>query len=64
MNAWETVGRLARLATALVQRLWPLPKQKSPNPRDVAIAVSSYEAARKSSDATEAAARASRRQQD
>lgn len=61
---WGTVDRITRLLTLLVRRIWPKSKPKSPNPVDVAIAVSSAEAARKSSEATEAAAQSSRRKQD
>ncbi len=61
---WGTVDRITRLLTLLVRRLLPKSEPKSANPVDVAIAVSSSEAARKSSEATEAAAHASRRKQD
>jgi hypothetical protein len=47
---WGALTEFFRLARLVVRKAWPT---RSPDPRDVAIAVSSSEAAKRSSDATE-----------
>jgi hypothetical protein len=58
---WASIGQIAQLLREAVVRLWPRSRQPTPtsppeavaNPVDVAIAVSSYDAAKRSSEAAE-----------
>lgn len=58
---WASIGHIAQLLREAVVRLWPSSRPPTPppppepvaNPVDVAIAVSSYDAAKRSSEAAE-----------